>query len=66
MACLGSKSSIDLTEASVFVQSRDPASAGQLSDFLDMGDRSGRTRPGEEVERRIFVVADRLKCKSRL
>jgi hypothetical protein len=44
----------------------DPASAGQLSDFLDMGDRSGRARPGEEVERRIFVVADRLKCKSRL
>jgi hypothetical protein len=66
MACLGSKSSIDLTEASVFVQSMDAASAGQLSDFLDMGDRSGLTRPGE-VERRIFVVvADRIKCKSSL
>src|ERR1700737_1930192 len=34
MACLGSKSSIALSELNVFVQSMDPPGAGQLCDFL--------------------------------
>ena len=58
MACLGSKSSIDLTELSVFVRSTDPAAgASQLGDFPNVGDCSGRPgRPGEEAERLVFVV----------
>ena len=63
MACPGSKSSIDLTGLSVFVQSMDPAGASQLGDFLDV--RDCRERPGglgEEAERLVFVVVDRLKC----
>ena len=57
MACLGSKSSIDLTELSVFVRSTDPAGASQLSDFPNVGDCSGRPgRLGEEAERLVFVV----------
>ena len=63
MACLGSKSSIDLTELSAFVQSMDSAGPGQLCDFLDV--RDCRERPGglgEEAERLVFVVVDRLEC----
>jgi len=66
MACPGSKSSIDLTGLSVFVQSIDPAGASQLGDFLDV--RDCRERPGglgEEAERLVFVVVDRLKCLSK-
>jgi hypothetical protein len=52
MACLGSKSSIDLTELSVFLRSAGSAGASQLSDFLNAGDCSGRPgRLGEEAER---------------
>ena len=62
MACLGSKSSIDLTELSVFVRSMGPTGASQLGDFLNVGDCSGRpARLGEEAKRLVFVVADRLK-----
>ena len=63
MACPGSKSSIDLTELSAFVQSMDSAGPGQLCDFLDV--RDCRERPGglgEEAERLVFVVVDRLEC----
>ena len=63
MACPGSKSSIDLPGPSAFVQSMDPAGASQLGDFLDV--RDCRERPGglgEEAERLVFVVMDRLKC----
>ena len=57
MACLGSKSSIDLTEPSVFLRSTDPAGASQLSDFLNVGDCSERPgRLGEKAERLVFVV----------
>jgi len=57
MACLGSKSSIDLTELSVFVRSMDPAGASQLGDLLNVGDCSGRPgRLAEEAERIVFVV----------
>jgi hypothetical protein len=44
MAGLGSKSSIDLTELTVFVQSMDPTGVSQLCDFL--GVRDCRERPG--------------------
>ena len=57
MACLGSKSSIDLTELRVFVRSMDPAGASQLGDLLNVGDCSGRPgRLAEEAERIVFVV----------